>query len=163
MMRSMKKPVNRRLYSRLLHKASANTKNSPALGHERERTRKLEAQRRRMHCTTGSASAYPLLWNQKRALSFRFIVRLYRKTASHFSGRTQALANKIPSLSQSIPGGLRLTSPRTRADCGHATRRKSQLILPDRRWWRAPCRARHPRSAALFRARSCPSGSWAAA
>ena len=27
-------------------------------------------------------------WNQKRALSFCFVVRLYRKAASHFSGRT---------------------------------------------------------------------------
>ena len=34
--------------------------------------------------------ACPLLKNQKRALSFCFLVRLYRKTASHFSGRTLA-------------------------------------------------------------------------
>jgi hypothetical protein len=33
-------------------------------------------------------------WNQKRALSFCFIVRLYRKTASHFSGRTLAGASR---------------------------------------------------------------------
>ena len=31
--------------------------------------------------------AFRFLWNQKRALSLCFIVRLYRKTASHFSGR----------------------------------------------------------------------------
>ncbi len=42
-------------------------------------------------------------WNRKRALSFLFIVRLYRKTASHFSGRTLAKAATRPGSKREQP------------------------------------------------------------
>ena len=59
--------------------------------------------------------AYPLLMESKAALSFCFLVRLYRKTASHFSGRTLADPALPPALSgRRGPDRLRLWLGRRR-------------------------------------------------
>jgi hypothetical protein len=56
----------------------------------------------------GRTRAYPLLMESKAASKFLFFVRLYRKTASHFSGRTLSALPLILSFSHREKGRLNI-------------------------------------------------------